>query len=1422
MGWSPWETLKDIGGGAKEVGKGLKDVFIDAPVGFVYDLAAWSGEASGSKWARQDRDGTSILGQRHQYDGGKFNEAVFGNLQTAMSGAGNVVGGLLPKQIEDPVSDVGAGIQKAGAAIDHVIAATFTSASIAEEKGGNPWNHWSEAWKVSKNRSSGQSFALMFGPDDVTDDEAVEKFLANDFVSLTAGVTDIVFAAKADPTVVVGKGKVAVSARYVTRTDGKLTIGQKTIRSQRDIDLAMGSGRVQAFERQVASIIDESPDKATAATRLHDRLFPDLPLGGRLSAALVDAGDDFNRSQVIRAALGDTDAIGRLDGRKAHLAEMMDKAADHRALEAFRDDGFDLKNSAERRTMAKAAVETEFADDLAAIDRDMSLMRTFREVPGPTLAREKIPIKRFADIRREAYWQKGPFGSVIRLANERPGWLVNLDDPTSEVQVARLMRVARMPETAAAKLRDEYVRAPNSLARENALVAAEKAVVDHIATSHGMTTEQLTTIHNKIADFRRSAAEAIQSRAYDADNNAIWEFTDDQGNITRRPVPVWVTQGANAVPMVDALALRQATTRIAKFKADNPRIGNLPHDMVKVFYDVWRPAVLLRAGYTLRNVGDEGLRMYAKMGAMVIAEEARAGTRNLIDKLHKQFNDDVQVGRNTGDVTVGDVTAEGAYGPKGAEPNIFWGAASSEGKLDLAQLGNIEEKVDRMLRGTGNFQTLTPAAPGYMEAWVRDVNLQISQDVVGRKILEGATPEQLVAWYKTPDGQSYLRKGDPAWAAQIERLADLQIDQVERYLPTENLRQLALERNVKPKDLEAEFPDAASRPNIHGEILSQTLGGGSRLSQTVASINEGLFRALGSMPQDKLIRHPFFDAVYRGETTRQLELLTDQFGDSIPISALKQVEDSSRQHALGQVKQYLYDSASTSEVAGRLRFISPFFGAFEDATKAWYSLAKERPDRVAKLYQASLAPERLGLVYDREGNRVGPRSDVPWSERYIVMRVPQFGADEWDSGAPIQGWALNKDAANFVMQGMPGGGPIVAVAANEIVKSNPELEESMKFLLPFGVQSNLDLLLPGAARDFVRSTDEDNRQKLALTNKIYAEMVVDFNLKKRKAKPTLDEAVEKANKVMLMRTGLRLLAPLPTTPTYFGAYTPYVEAFRKAQDWERDNPAKLGTNEDGTPRDAVEYFVDTYGEEYFALTVSVTKNNAGLPATIEGQKTFKKYKELLRKHPEYGSLLAGEEAFGADRSNAIYQEQFNTDIEPGVPMRQALTVTEFADKVDQANGWRKFRKAMAEVDAIRLARGYPNFQVKEARQLAAIRKAIIGKIGAEHESWRVDYENRDEGKWRKRIAALTEFTQTPGLMDRDDMRGVAEYLEMRRDFVNLLQSRKAKGINAKANTRLAVAWETATHRLATQNLLFAPVFYRWLEGDPLVPVEETP
>lgn len=1420
------DVLKSAGNELKRAGGGVQDMG-GAVIGVVQDLVGGINERDG--YTPQTRT-----------------DAVLGRVGDLFGGAGDVAGGIAPGVIQHPVRHMMEGLQTAYKnVIDEPLSTLQTAIKLTEsetfEKDTGQsglsallsGKTWKEAYKIAQTRSFGQASALGLKVDDILDEEELAAAAKTEWVSLFGGALDIATGMKLDPTVLGGKVKVTASSRYVTTAaDGRLVVASKTLRNVKDIRTGAASERFAKFNAQVEKIKTESATPEIARARLADTHFADNPLAGHIAHWFIEADTPHERTLVFRSLAGDPKALDMLSDSKTHIAGQIAAKLDDRLYDTFRDDKYDLGRLKSRRDMVQAEVVSEFGDDLALLERRIQMGGVIDEVPGPTRLREALGLPGVNEarvaarqyVRREdTILHKSHFGRVVRMAGTRlPEAMVVLDDPASASQVVtRFVDALRLPEDMAAGMRARIVEAADGPSRQMVLEQIESQATKHLAEKAGLTVDEINAAYRAIAKERSQTAAIVKDRVFDGEGRSRIKIDDDHWI----NIPIMVTQQADLHVMPDPLALRKATGRIGQWKARHPN-APVPSEYMADLYAVWRPLALLRASYGLRNVGEGALRWMSKMGAQVVFEEWRNGSGDFLKTMEARFADrpmtphgigpgaprGPKVNTRTDGPTVNGVTLQPAFGEVGAVPNVFFSRSSGAGRVDTTAIVAAESHIERRLRGTKINTSMTGDTPGYDQSWLKDVNLQIGQDAHAQLYLNGATAAEGAAWLKgTPEGREYLGRL-AYWKGHADELADVVHGQVNSYLPTERLRTLAKEGKATAKDLHAEIQNPADRPIIHGEVLAQALGV-SKIAGALSDISGTLFKWIGQKPDDALVRHRFFSAAYKAEAERLLTIATDR-GRMVSPKDIERIQFRARNYALNEVKTTLYDMTARSELAQAARFISPFFAASEDAIRAWGKLAIERPDRVAKVYQAWLAPERLGLVVDRDGNTVDANSDVPAKDRYIRIPLPRWASD-WPVVKDMRGGVMfNKDSANFIMQGMPGVGPIVTVPVNEYVKDNPRLAERVKFILPFGPSQNMtDLLIPGAYGDLLE--DDDSSVRVALTNRIWADMMVDFRTGKRDKEPTFAEAKDKAGKVQSLRTVARLVGPVIAPPQFFSPYQAHIDAYNKARSKLREDPMALATA-DGRARDADEWFLDTYGDEYFALTVAITKNASGLAPTVESYEAANRYADLIDKHPELASLIVGPEGMG-EYSPAVYTAQFGIPLRDGSgeSQRAPLDLESAAAGVDERRGWLKFRQAADLIDNARLAAGLPNLQVKDAKPLAVLRKLAVEKIRAEHPEWAKVYDVRDEGAWDRKLAGFKALIDDPRTKDRDDIQGLAQYLQLRDGFQALLSTRKAKTLAASSNQQLVGVWESAVNRLLDENLPFGRLYYRWLQSDPI-------
>jgi hypothetical protein len=342
---------------------------------------------------------------------------------------------------------------------------------------------------------------------------------------------------------------------------------------------------------------------------------------------------------------------------------------------------------------------------------------------------------------------------------------------------------------------------------------------------------------------------------------------------------------------------------------------------------------------------------------------------------------------------------------------------------------------------------------------------------------------------------------------------------------------------------------------------------------------------------------------------------------------------------------------------------------------------------------------------------------------------------------------------------------------------------------------------------------EEDRIFLNTQMRIYYDKIVDYNLGKRPDKPTWKEANDEAKSFYRMRVVASLVAP--AAPSFNSPYQLYIDAYRKLKDADQ-------TKDRNAPgyQSPDEIFLDTYGPEYFPLTQSLSRSMDGVPPTMEGAAARKKYRDLVEKHPELGGLIIGAEGAG-EFSRSVYDSQLSKKVAPGSEFAQRETASfeEASVQPDVRRGWVEYRQAMDLIEAERVERGLPNLQVRAAADLSNLKRGIIQALAEKNPDWYDAFSVVDRGTWDRRLKGLTEVAADDRLAQRDDIRGLRDYLHARDLMVSELRARGeaggAKTITAAGNTDLANLWQSITGALVEKNLAFSDTYYRYLEHDPL-------
>lgn len=1159
--------------------------------------------------------------------------------------------------------------------------------------------------------------------------------------------------------------------------------------------------KVLKDERVRVEADPETTFKANTLRGIDEMLAGIEKLDTRMQGVNLTAGiaSGQNVAMALRAMMGDADAIEAIRAQRAALAGKIDRlTSDLSDLDA--DDS--LFGDPQRAANLQAEIDELYPLD-QRLARAEAATATMTEVPR---------VSRVGELRtaitRSDFYQESPLAAPVRVVfNMNPQGMVRLHDQSGDIQLDRQLRKSGMDRATRDGLRGEYMAALNPMERQQVLAKAENVAVEALAGKAGMTTDEINAALSEAARGRAQAAQVMQSRIYDgAGRSRVMIPPETPGGAwTEMHVPMMATQEANVMPLVDMDELRKVTTSIGRFRSAHPAT-DIPAELVTKFYKLWKPSVLLRVGWPLRVVGDEQLRIIAKLGALSQFNEIKGNVAQSLGQTLKRIPNEERVGPYNRVFRVGNYELEGPFGAPGDAANISRQLASSRSSFE-ASIGQTERGVLNTLReSTGEWRHITPDAPDYGPAWEKDVNLQIGQDEMARRLLQGDTPEQVAKWMRsTPEGRAYAAR-NPIRSRNVDRWVNTVAEHVESYLPTDELKELALRRKATAADLSRAIPDAAARPIVHGEILSQALGK-STVDKVLGGIIEGGYKFLGSAPSDFLSRNPFFSQMYKAEASRLTRLLDEQRPGMLAAEDLRMVEARSRDYALAETKNLLYDLAEGSELGELARFFMPFYGAWQEVITRWAGLAIENPAFVARTRLVAGAPEKARFdwfsVTDEEGNVItddSPNRDT--HDRFLTIRIPEFVKDlPGGRGLRSQGSVkFSKDSFNMVLQGPPGFGPPVQIPLNEIVKGRPELEDSVKWALPFGTTQEVkDMLLPATAKRLrSRSQGEEDRIYTNTLARIFTTKLVDYNLGKRDDRPTYAEAKKETDSFFNMRLFASFTSP--SAPSFDSPYQMYISAYRKLREAD--------------PETADEKFLDQFGEEFFPLTASFSRSKDGVPPTVEAYAARSRYRDLIEEYPDLGGLIVGSEGAG-DFARSVYDAQLSTPIRPGsdIHQREGQSFEEIEAGPEVRLGWLEYRRVMSLVEAERIQRGLPNLQVKAARDLAEIKRAATQRLAVRYPKWYEGFATVDQNAMTRRIEAMQKIADDDRLAQREDIRGLGEYLRARRAVQAELASRDAHTLTAGANQDLALLWESIKGAIVERNLAFQDLYYRYLERD---------
>jgi len=578
-------------------------------------------------------------------------------------------------------------------------------------------------------------------------------------------------------------------------------------------------------------------------------------------------------------------------------------------------------------------------------------------------------------------------------------------------------------------------------------------------------------------------------------------------------------------------------------------------------------------------------------------------------------------------------------------------------------------------------------------------------------------------------------------------------------------------------------------------------------------------KGLGSFPETVLLRHPFYDAVYKAEQTRLWRLAADQGMDMTSATVKARINKSAHQGALKGTRATMYTIERLSNAAVLLRWTAPFFPAFENALKTWGRIAYTKPQVLGYGALAWNAPNNMGLVYDENGNQVERSNMFKDDKTFIVMPqgMSDFLAEKFPDyvspGVPVK-W--RQQGANVVFPGnewwWPGVGPMMTTTTALALRGKPDTVDILRAnmsenifngVVPMG-NPNVDIkdlwLSTTAKRvDQGFTGTSENGAYLSLMNTIVEDVYIDAQIAGRAVtKADMKRAYDTTQK--FWKWAIRAAAMDFTPSSYNSPYTA-----------QRAYWVELMDDQSMSYDDKLAAFKSKY-PDMMAVTRSGTESITGLQPNLSTWNKITKNPELVRElnniDPELVGMFGNMGSFDDPFSYSVYGEFANMTIgKDGKPIKDQLSPEQILKNNEVTDGWIAQREVKAMLEDKAIAAGYSSIQADSP--FRDLLKEAESEIADRYPLWGIEKTTYVD-KLPKFIAGARILVNNTTVIGEDKtMALLSDYLEMR-DFI-AAEKAKAGDDDTKA-ALVAVGYEAAAE-LRAKDIGFADLYDRYLASD---------
>ena len=738
----------------------------------------------------------------------------------------------------------------------------------------------------------------------------------------------------------------------------------------------------------------------------------------------------------------------------------------------------------------------------------------------------------------------------------------------------------------------------------------------------------------------------------------------------------------------------------------------------------------------------------------------------------------------------GEVEVESAFGPQGS---LYRQLISSNDRVAADMMG-LGELTYRGMRTTRKEVELTPYTEDYWRGLSEYGNKMLSNDPITEGIMDGLTDDEIIdVMFNTARGRSAIRNLDDFKEfrkyVSKEELAEGLKDEMVALI---NQRRVFMDEYFNDSMIREIMRD--EKKLLTADIMRDRLGMNPNLKPFLGHATEyerslhrrtigSIMHVIGTMPEDKLARSPFFRNRYRESMQEQISIKAQQGQDEFGPDELNQMSRIARREALQILNDTLYTIQRVSTFADSMRLILPFFPAWASAARFWmYQVPKKHPENLVRYAMVDSAPDRAGWSVDDENNRVEAPSGAAFalarklgsSEAYSIA----FQVADEDLGwfekmvGPQSNLKIPKGSIDMMLQGefplIPTASPLVTVPVSFIGAMRPDIltaiDETGDFtftlgddeeklitngtigevlasrVMPFGeptrekdfIDAAIDQYAPAWLNKVITATrGESSADFAAVASEIHRSRMTDYDLNdKTGPAPKYADSVSEARQFMIFRGLINATAPF--SPMFQSKYQFYIDAWRDIQregdekGWSRDDKDKM--------------FIDMYGREFFRYTKSKSNSMSGMAPDLGEYEAVTKYPELTGEIASIGtdakflSMLTKPFNQGEGFNSNVYAWQMNRDI-PGTAgrtYRGGIPERQLEIQSQMELGWYDYNRSMEQLEALADQKGYSAEVLKKTKAQVVDQMAMK----PEYQDWYAEFQEISGGRWVNSVNAL--------------------------------------------------------------------------------------